>query len=125
MDSSITSVGQIHISVSDLDRSVAWYRDVLGLDFLFSVPGQPMAFLQCGETRIYLGVPEVEHFRSRPILYFAVDAIDEAVSAIEARGGVFSAQPHVVHRDQASEMWLASLADPDNLPVLIMETRAI
>ena len=49
------SIGQIHISVDDVDRAVAWYRDVLGLEFLFQVPGQPMAFFNCGGVRLYLG----------------------------------------------------------------------
>src|SRR5687767_14822374 len=50
-------VGQIHISVTEIDRSVAFYRDTLGLPFLFRVPGQPMAFFDCGGTRLYLAVP--------------------------------------------------------------------
>src|ERR687887_163723 len=37
-------VGQIHISVSDLDRAIEFYRDVLGIPMLFRVPGQEMAF---------------------------------------------------------------------------------
>lgn len=124
MKSAITSIGQIHISVTNLDQSVAWYRDVLGLDFLFQVPGQPMAFFQCGETRLYLGIPEQESFRSRPVLYFNVADIDEGVAAIEGRGGSFEGRPHVVHEDEVSALWLASLRDPDDLPVLLMETRA-
>ena len=36
-------VGQIHISVTDIDTSVAFYRDVLGIPLLFQVPGMPMA----------------------------------------------------------------------------------
>ena len=53
-------IAQIHISVTDLERSVAFYRDVLGLTHLFTVPGQPMAFFQSGDVRLYLGVPESE-----------------------------------------------------------------
>ena len=64
-------VGQIHISVTDIDRSVAFYRDTLGLPFLFQVPGQSMAFFDCGGTRLYLAVPE-PGFHSQPILYLAV-----------------------------------------------------
>lgn len=103
---------------------MAWYRDVLGLDFLFQVPGQPMAFFQCGVTRLYLGVPESAQFQSRPIVYYNVGDIESAVSAIEGRGGRFDDQARVVHRDESSELWLASLPDPDGLPVLLMETRS-
>lgn len=121
----ITGLGQLHVSVTDLDRAVVWYRDVLGLVFLFQVPGQPMAFFDCGGVRLYLGVPENELFRSRPIMYFSVDDIDNSVEEIATRGGQFSDQPHVVHRDDLSELWLASLTDPEGTPVVLMETRPI
>ncbi|MGH8957305.1 MAG: VOC family protein [Acidimicrobiia bacterium] len=121
----ITGLGQLHVSVTDIDRAVAWYRDVLGLDFRFQVPGQPMAFFDCGGVSLYLGVPENETFRSRPIMYFAVDDIDRAVTEIEGRGGEFSDRPHVVHRDGSSELWLAALTDSEGLPVVLMETRPI
>jgi catechol 2,3-dioxygenase-like lactoylglutathione lyase family enzyme len=41
-------VGQIHISVTDIDTSVAFYRDVLGIPLLFQVPDMPMAFFVSG-----------------------------------------------------------------------------
>ena len=50
-------VGQIHISVTDIDTSVAFYRDVLGIPLLFQVPDMPMAFFASGDVRLYLGVP--------------------------------------------------------------------
>lgn len=123
-DHVITGLGQLHVSVSDIDRAVSWYRDVLGLDFLFQVSGQPMAFFECGGVRLYLGIPENEQFRSRPIMYFSVDDIEGAVREISGRGGEFSDQPHIVHRDDSSDLWMASLADPDGTPVLLMETRS-
>ena len=51
----IQRVGQIHLSVKDIDRAVAFYRDVLELPLLFEVPGQDMAFFDCGGVRLYLG----------------------------------------------------------------------
>ena len=65
-------VGQIHISVSDIDISVAFYRDVLGIPLLFQVPQMPMAFFASGDVRLYLlGVPESPQFRSKvvPLLH--------------------------------------------------------
>jgi catechol 2,3-dioxygenase-like lactoylglutathione lyase family enzyme len=55
MSSPLTGIGQLHITVSDLETSVAFYRDVLGLPHLFTVEGQPMAFFQAGSVRLYLG----------------------------------------------------------------------
>jgi len=119
----LDSIGQIHISVDDVDRAVGWYRDVLGLEFLFQVPGQPMAFFICGGVRLYLGKPESETFRSRPVLYYRVGGIDAAVASIAERGGEFTDQPHVAHQDDAHQLWLAGLRDPEGNPVILMEER--
>jgi catechol 2,3-dioxygenase-like lactoylglutathione lyase family enzyme len=80
----LRTIGQIHVSVTDVDRAVAFYRDVLGVPFLFRVQGQPMAFLDCDGVRLYLGVPESDEFRSRGVLYFTVE--DIAGGASGARG---------------------------------------
>ena len=45
----LTQIAQIAITVSDLPRSTAFYRDTLGLTFLFDAGS--MAFLQCGNVR--------------------------------------------------------------------------
>lgn len=120
----ISAVGQIHISVTDLDRSIAFYRDVLGLPFLFRVPGQPMAFFDCGGVRLYLGIPEDERFRSQPMLYLRVHDIDAAYKELAAAGVELLDQPHVVNRTDESELWLALFTDPDGCKLALMEERA-
>jgi catechol 2,3-dioxygenase-like lactoylglutathione lyase family enzyme len=117
-------VGQIHISVRDVDRSVAFYRDVLGIPFLFQVPGQPMAFFQSGEVRLYLGVPEDPAFTSKVVLYFRVDDIDAEVARLTDLGVTFVDKPHVVHRDGATELWMAFLRDPDGHHLGLMQERS-
>jgi catechol 2,3-dioxygenase-like lactoylglutathione lyase family enzyme len=116
-------VGQIHISVSDVDRSVAFYRDVLGMPLLFQVPGQPMAFFASGDVRLYLGVPTSPEFTSRCVLYFRVEDIDAEVSRLSDLGVQFRDAPQMAHRDAAHELWLAGLTDPDGHHVILMEER--
>jgi len=117
------TIGQIHVSVSDLDRSVAFYRDVLGVTFLFQVPGQPMAFFDCDGVRLYLGRPESPEFRSNPVLYFDVPDIDEAFIALGERGVEFRDEPHVVHRTDATELWMTAFTDPDGINLVLMSER--
>ena len=119
-----STIGQVHISVTDIDRSVAFYRDSLGLPFLVRVPGQPMAFLSCGETRLYLATPE-PGFRSQPTLYFSVASIDGAHAELVAKGVEFRDTPHVVHRDDTHELWLAFFEDPDGCVLALMEERPL
>lgn len=111
-------IGQIHVSVSDVDRAVEFYRDRLGMRFLFQYPG--MAFFDCDGIRLYLGVPEDASFASRATIYYRVDDIAAAVDALEARGVVFLERPHVVHRTDETELWLAFFRDPDQNNLALM-----
>jgi predicted enzyme related to lactoylglutathione lyase len=117
------TVGQIHITVTDLERSVAFYRDVLGLEHLFTVSGQPMAFFDAGGVRLYLGTASEERFVSRPTIYYAVADVDAAWAEITGRGAREIAGPQLVHRDVDTELWMAFVADPDDIPVGLMEER--
>jgi len=118
-------VGQIHISVTDIDAAVAFYRDVLDIPMLFQVSGQPMAFFMAGDTRLYLGVPESDEFRSKCVLYFRVEDIDAERERLQAAGVEFSDRPHVAHRDDDGELWLCAFADPDGHQLILMEQRPL
>lgn len=119
----LSSIGQIHVSVTDLDRAVTFYRDVLGIPFLFEVPGQSMAFFDCDGVRLYLGAPESAEFRSNPILYFQVDDLDEAFRTLKERGVDFRDEPHLIARMEDHELWMAFLKDPDGNNLALMSER--
>ena len=116
-------VGQIHISVTNLDRSIEFYRDVLGIPMLFRVPGQEMAFFASGDVRLYLGVPTTPDFTSRCVLYFRVDDLDAEVARLAELGIRVAHPPRVVHRDGATELWMAWLPDPDDHRLALMQER--
>jgi catechol 2,3-dioxygenase-like lactoylglutathione lyase family enzyme len=117
-------VAQIQVSVADIDRSVAFYRDVLGIPLLFQVPGQPMAFFASGDVRLYLGVPEPD-FASRCLLYFRVDDIDAEHARLVAAGVQFMSDPHIVHRDDSTALWMAFFTDPDGHNLVLMQERPL
>ncbi len=116
-------LGQIHVSVTDLARSVAFYRDVLGITLLFEVPGQAMAFFASGDVRLYLGVPEKPEFTSKNVLYFTVADIDAEYARLTEAGVSFMDKPHAVHRDGAMELWMAAFNDPDGHVLVLMQER--
>lgn len=120
----LQSIGQIHISVTDIDRAVGFYRDTLGMQLLFQVPGQPMAFFKCGEVRLYLGIPESEEFRSKSVHYYRVGMIDDAFTELTGRGVEFREKPHMVNDDGTNQLWLAFFEDPDGNHLALMEERA-
>ena len=114
------SIGQIHITVTDIDRSVAFYRDVLGMELLFEVPGQNMAFFNCGGVRLYLGKAESPDFHSKPLIYYRVQSIDDSVKALQSRGVAFENPAHVVHKTDEYELWMAGFQDPDQNHLVLM-----
>jgi methylmalonyl-CoA/ethylmalonyl-CoA epimerase len=119
-DTSISGIAQLHVNVKDLERATRFYRDVVGLPFLFEAPG--MSFFRCGEVRLMLGraeKPELDHPSS--IVYFRVGDIDAAHDRLKSQIS-FESPPHLVHRDARHEMWLAFFHDSeDNLLALLCE----
>jgi methylmalonyl-CoA/ethylmalonyl-CoA epimerase len=115
---SVQSIGQLSISVTDVDRAVAFYRDQIGLTFLFQFPG--MAFFDCGGVRLYLSKPEKPEFAGTSILYFRVASIEAAHAALAGRGVTFEGPPHRIHEDARHELWMAFFKDPDNHTMALM-----
>lgn len=114
------SIGQISVTVRDLRRAVAFYRDVLQLPFLFQAPPD-LAFFDCGGTRLMLAAPESGESYSS-ILYYRVDDIDETTDTLKARGVVFENDPHLVARTPEAEVWMAFFRDSEqNLLALMTE----
>jgi methylmalonyl-CoA/ethylmalonyl-CoA epimerase len=113
-------IGQIRIQVTDVDRAVAFYRDALGMSFLYAFPG--MGFFDVDGVRLMLVEPEGRAFGGESAIYYRVDDIGQAVKTLESRGVTFDDQPHVVHRDPAYDLWMAFLRDPDgNILALMSE----
>ena len=117
----LSTIGQILVPVSDVTRATAFYRDQLGMRFLFAYPG--MAFFDAGGVRLYLAQPEEPGFSGVATIYYRVADLGQAVASLEARGVAFSTPPHLVHRDGTSQLWMAAVSDPDGTPVLLMEER--
>lgn len=80
-----------HLSVSDLERSVAFYRDVVGLELAHRVPARNAAFLWIGgRQRSMLGLWGIGSSPVRLRLHIAfsvaLDDVVRAVAALKARG---------------------------------------
>jgi methylmalonyl-CoA/ethylmalonyl-CoA epimerase len=123
MTTPVTSIGQISIRVHDIDRAVAFYRDALGLDFLFDAG--PLALLTCGDVRLMLTKPETDEFdHPSSTLYFRVDDIEAARAELAERGVPFDDDPHLIARMPDHELWMTFFRDPDrNLHGLMSEVR--
>jgi methylmalonyl-CoA/ethylmalonyl-CoA epimerase len=113
------AIGQVALTVHDLDRSVAFYRDALGLRFLFRVPG--LAFFDCDGIRLMLSLPEEpEAGRASSVLYYRVPDIEHAYAALSARGVSFVGAPHRIAALDDHDLWMAFFHDPDANPLALM-----
>jgi methylmalonyl-CoA/ethylmalonyl-CoA epimerase len=105
-------IGQIAVPVQDLDAAVAFYRDTLGLPFLFRAP-PGLAFFDCAGVRLLVSVPETaEIAQHSSVIYFKVDDIQVAYQALRQRGAPFDDAPHIVARMETYDLWMAFLRDP-------------
>ena len=138
-DLNLSTIGQIAISVSDIDRATEFYRDSLGLRFLFSAPPS-MSFFDCNGVRLMLTVPEhdeepdggsvdvdfpVADVHPRGIahgnaLYFTVSDVPQATEILKSRGVVFIGEPHVIHRTDTYDLWMSFFTDPDGNTLALM-----
>ena len=114
----LTQIGQIALTVSDVDRAIAFYRDKLGMKLLFRVPN--MAFFDCAGIRLMLGLPEPNGESFHGIVYFRVTDIQKAVETLADRGVTFEAKPQMVARLEKHDLWLAALRDPDRNAIELM-----
>jgi methylmalonyl-CoA/ethylmalonyl-CoA epimerase len=121
--SEITAIGQIAINIKDPARATAFYRDVLGLKFLFAAGN--LVFFDCGGVRLMLDVaekPEFDHPSS--ILYFKVPDLRAAFDRMKTAGAHFEDEPHMIARMPDHELWMTFFRDTEgNLLSLMSEVR--
>jgi predicted enzyme related to lactoylglutathione lyase len=109
---------QILVPVSDVDRSAAFYADVLGLPLLFRFPGN--AFFDAHGVRLYLATPSEPGYAGPITVYFRVDDVSETFERLVARGATVREAPEITHRDAAYDLWLAFISDPDGNNIGLM-----
>ena len=110
----LSAIGQIAINVHDIDRAVEFYRDKLGMKFLFSAPPS-LAFFDCAGIRLMLSPParpEFDHPSS--IIYFNVDDIQLAYATLSERGVEFEEKPAFVANMGTYDLWIGSFRDSEN-----------
>jgi methylmalonyl-CoA/ethylmalonyl-CoA epimerase len=119
----LSQIGQIAINVRDLQRAVAFYRDTLGMRFLFQAPGG-LAFFDVGGVRLMLGVAEKEEFdHPASVIYYTVPDIDAAYETLAARGVTFIDKPHLIAKLPDHELWMTFFRDSEENVLALMEER--
>ena len=117
----IARLGQVAINVQDVGRATAFYRDVLGLRFLFSA-GE-LAFFDCGGVRLMLDKPEKPEFdHPSSILYFAVPDMQAAHKKLVNAGVAIVEEPRVIAPMPDHDLWMSFFRDTEgNVMALLSE----
>ena len=93
---------QVAQHVEDMDRAVAFYREVVQLELIarFDPPG--LAFFWLGDTRLLLeaGAPST-------LLYLQVDDVATTTERLRAAGVTIESEPHVIFVDEAGQFGMA------------------
>jgi methylmalonyl-CoA/ethylmalonyl-CoA epimerase len=117
------AMGQIALRATDLDRAVAFYRDTLGMRFLFQAP-PGLAFFDCGGIRLMLSRPEPEFDHPSAIIYYTVADIQQARDTLVGRGVAFESEPHLIAKLPDHDLWMGFFRDSEgNLLALMSEVR--
>ena len=127
-------IGQIALSVTDMQRSIAFWRDAVGLKFLFQAPN--VAFFDVAGVRLMLGAAESDAKAAGTTLYFETSDLDATFASIRERGAKVAkgGEPHFIAklapktnprvRAVAKDLWMGFLEDPDGHVFALMEERA-
>ena len=117
-------LAQVAVTVRELPRAVAFYRDVLGIRHLFDA-GPAMSFFDVGGIRLLLGVAEGgEGERRSSILYLQVGDIDRTHADLLERGVRFRGKPHFVAPLGDNDLWMAFFEDTEgNVLAITSEKR--
>jgi len=116
----LNRLGQIALAVADVDRSEAFYRDVLGLRPLFRFGD--LTFFDCQGVRLLLEKAS----RPDPVgrgstLYFACADIALSVRTLRQRGVRFDNAPHLIAPMEDHDLWMALFSDPDGHSLALMQ----
>ena len=123
MSNPITKIGQLAIVVSNVEQALSFYRDLLGLTFLFS-PSENLAFLSCGETRIMLTTPQgTGEVGKNSIIYFAVTDIAKVYENAINDGATLEREPSLTAKMPDHDLWIGFLKDHDGNLVGLMEEK--
>ena len=124
MSAQITAIGQIAVTVQNLKRAITFYRDILGLKFLFETGG--MAFFDCGGTRLMLSTSDKADSTYGSIIYYKTVDIESTAVGMRKEGVQFEAGPRMIAKMPDHDLWMAFLRDSEgNLLALMSEVRAL
>lgn len=118
----LSLIGQITLPVSNPDVSEAFYRDKLGLPFLFRYGN--LVFFNCNGLRLMLEGEPGETMRNTGVcVYFKIEGIEAIWAEMKQKEVLFEDEPHLIVKIPDHERWMVFLRDPDGNLLALMEEK--
>lgn len=119
----LSQIGQIAIPVTDIDRAILFYRDTLGMRFLFQAPPS-LAFFDLNGVRLMLDGPAAAQAGNSSVIYYKISDLQASFRTLSDRGVQFDTEPQLMAKMPDHDLWMAFFRDPDkNLIALMSEAR--
>lgn len=110
------------ITVSDIERSIEFYRDILDFDYLDRVSDEEKAFMSMGDIIIALirseGYRAEDSSASRVSFYVDEEDFDDIIDDMEETGLAIASGP-----DEKGDIQFIIITDPDNNKIEITTPR--
>lgn len=120
MNNQPLGIGQIARSVKSIAESEQWYRDIIGLEHLYTF--DTMAFFNSDGVRLMLNQSD-KHCEEETIIYFQSADIHVDYQRLQERGLEFTHAPHKIHQhEDGAEEWMAFFKDLEGRPLGLMCT---
>ncbi len=111
-----TRIGHVHLKVTDLQRSIPFYRNVLGLDLMRYY--ESAAFLSVGRYHHHIGMNTWESLGGKPVKkdwtgleYFTITTPQKNLSELSSR----LADSALVHSQDSGQLFIS---DPDEIELV-------
>lgn len=113
-------IGQVALTVDDVDAAELFYTQALGLRKLFRYGD--LLFVDAGGVRLLIErSPQVPFVPSSSVVYFRVPDIPVTMQALAARGVEFADTPHCIAPMEDHDLWMVFLRDPAGNPLALMQ----
>ncbi|HED54181.1 MAG TPA: VOC family protein [Phycisphaerales bacterium] len=110
----------IAIRVSDIERSIGWYQDTLGMELLYRVDEIGWCELATKTKDVQIGLSQVEDARGSAgcVPTFGVVDIDRARAFLESKEVRFDGPTQTIE----GMVMLATFYDPDGNPFMLAQS---
>jgi len=115
-----SKISMIMLGVENVERSLAFYRDVVGLES--QSQSAEFAFLSTGSVTLVLSLPLGLHMQQRAgatEIIFPVESVSKAQSLLKGRNCSFLNEP----REVTPGSWAITLTDPDGHHLTLLGSR--